>query len=154
VSDIRGTLFYLLTYFIYKFEKIIEMKKLLLLLTIISFLIGCVPEKTMNRKLNGTWKLISISNKTLPDSLRETVDFSPEGRNGKIAFHIETKSKSTDSIGIYTIMKYESITTSFINDSELGYVETVYDFTKCTDNELILTQQKDSLDVYYFKKVN
>lgn len=108
----------------------------------------------MNRKLNGTWKLISISNKTLPDSLRETVDFSPEGRNGKIAFHIETKSKSTDSIGIYTIMKYESITTSFINDSELGYVETVYYFTKCTDNELILTQQKDSLDVYYFKKVN
>ena len=130
------------------------MKKLLLQLTIIFLLIGCAPEKTMNRKINGTWNLISISNKTLPDSLRETVDFSPEGRNGKIAFHIETKSKSTDSIGIYTIMKYESITTSFINDSELGYVETVYYFTKCTDNELILTQQKDSLDVYYFKKVN
>ena len=130
------------------------MKKQLLLLTIISFLIGCVPEKTMNRKLNGTWKLISINDKSLSENLQETVNFTPEGRNGKLVFHIETKSKSIDSIGTYTIMKYESITTSFINNSELGYVETVYDFTKCTDNELILTQQKDSLNVYYFKKVN
>jgi hypothetical protein len=70
-----------------------EMKNILLLLTSISFLIGCAPEKTMNRKINGTWNLISISNKTLPDSLWETVDFSPEGRNGKITFHIETKKK-------------------------------------------------------------
>jgi hypothetical protein len=128
------------------------MKNILLLLTSIYFLIGCAPEKTMNRKINGTWNLISISNKTLPDSLRETVDFSPEGRNGKITFHIETKKKSIDSLGTYTIMKYESITTSFTNNSELGYVETVYDFTKCTENELILTQQNKPLNVYYFKK--
>jgi hypothetical protein len=107
----------------------------------------------MNRKLNGTWKLISFKNEMLNDSLKETVLFSPEGRNGKIAFHIETKTKTIDSIGTYTIMKYESITTSFINNSELGYVETVYNFTKCTENELILTQQNDTLNVYYFKKV-
>ena len=129
------------------------MKNILVLVTIISFIFSCAPEKTMNRKLNGTWKLISFKNEMLNDSLKETVLFSPEGRNGKIAFHIETKTKTIDSIGTYTIMKYESITTSFINNSELGYVETVYNFTKCTENELILTQQNDTLNVYYFKKV-
>lgn len=129
------------------------MKNILVLVTIISFIFSCAPEKTMNRKLNGTWKLISFKNEMLNDSLKETVLFSPEGRNGKIAFHIETKTKTIDSIGTYTIMKYESITTSFINNSELGYVETVYNFTKCTENELILTQQNDTLNVYYFKKI-
>jgi len=83
VSDIRDTLFYLTTYFFFLHLKKNEMKKLLLQLTIIFFLIGCAPEKTMNRKINGTWILITISGKSLPDSLKETVKFSPEGRNGK-----------------------------------------------------------------------
>jgi len=50
-------------------------------------------------------------------------------------------------------MKYESITLSFKDNSELGYTETVYNFTKSTDSELILTQQNKPLNVYYFKKV-
>lgn len=129
------------------------MKNILILVTIISFIFSCAPEKTMNRKINGSWKLITFKGEALPDSLIETVTFNPEGRNGKIAFHIKTKNKSIDSLGRYSIMKYESITTSFVNNSQLGYVETVYNFTKCTENELILTQQNDTLNVYYFKKI-
>ncbi len=116
-------------------------------------LFSCAPEKTMNRKINGTWNLITFKGETLPDSLIETVTFKPEGRNGKVTFHIETKNKSIDSLGSYSIMKYECITTSFINNSELGYIETVYNFTKCTNDELILTQQNKPKNVYYFKKV-
>ena len=130
------------------------MKNFILLFAIATYFISCAPEKTMNRKINGNWKLISINSEILPDSLIETVRFTPEGRNGKIAFHIETNNKSTDSIGTYTILKYECIITSFKNNTKLGYVENVLNFTKCTDNELILTQQKKPLNVYYFKKID
>jgi len=129
------------------------MRYLILSITFLFILIACAPEKTMNRKLNGTWNLISISGQSLPDSLKETLQFKPEGRNGKINFHLETNSTMKDSSGNYTIMKYECITFSFKNNSELGYAETVYNFTKCTDSELILTQQNKPLNVYYFKKV-
>ena len=130
------------------------MRYSIILIVFLIVLISCAPEKTMNRKLNGTWDLISISGKALPDSLNETLQFTPEGRNGKLNFHIEkNNSEIKDSSGSYTIMKYECITFSFKNNSELGYTETVYNFTKCTDSELILTQQNKPLNVYYLKKV-
>jgi hypothetical protein len=129
------------------------MKKIIIPIISMLLLFSCAPEKTMNRKINGTWNLITFKGETLPDSLIETVTFKPEGRNGKVTFHIETKNKSIDSLGSYSIMKYECITTSFINNSELGYIETVYNFTKCTNDELILTQQNKPKNVYYFKKV-
>jgi hypothetical protein len=129
------------------------MKSLLFLLAITPFLLDCAPEKTMNRKLDGTWDLITINGETISDSIKETLQFSPEGRNGKLNFHIEKGNNISDSTGDYTIMKYESITFSFKNNTELGYVETGYNFTKCTDSELILAQQNKPLNVYYFRKV-
>ena len=130
------------------------MKQLILIVYLSLTLFSCAPEKKMNKKINGNWNLISINNEILPASFRETVTFSPEGRNGKIAFHIENNNKTNDSLGSYTIMKYESIITSFKDNSKLGYTETIYNFTKCTDNELILTQQNKSSNVYYFKKAD
>lgn len=129
------------------------MKSLIFLLAITPFLLSCAPEKTMNRKLDGTWNVITINGETISDSIKETIQFSPEGRNGKLNFHIEKGNNVIDSTGDYSIMKYECITFSFKSNTELGYSETVYNFTKCTNSELILTQQNKPLNVYYLRKV-
>jgi hypothetical protein len=127
--------------------------KFILCLSVLSILFACAPEKTMNRKIDGSWNLVSINGSNLPANFTEKVTFTPEGRNGKIEFHIENNGKNSDSLGTYTIMKYEYITTSFKDNSKLGYQETVFTFTKCTSDELILTQQKAPSNVYYFKKI-
>jgi hypothetical protein len=129
------------------------MKNLILLLSILLTIISCAPEKTMNRKIDGTWNLISINGNALKTNFTETVTFTPEGRNGKIVFHLDNNGSKKDSSGTYSIMKYEYITTSFQDTSKLGYSETVFTFTKCTSDELILTQQKSPSNVYYFKKI-
>jgi hypothetical protein len=128
--------------------------KFIVFFSLFSLLFSCAPEKTMNRKIDGTWNLVNINGSALPSNFSEKVTFKPEGRNGTITFQISENGKSIDSIGTYTIMKYEYITTSFMDNSKLGYKETIFTFTKCTSSELILTQQNGSSNVYYFQKEN
>lgn len=132
-------------------EKVYYMKNFFFFLSSLSLLFSCAPEKTMNRKIDGTWTLISVNN--LSPIEAEKVTFEPEGRNGTITYQKEKNGQVTDSIGTYSIMKYEFITTSFKDNSKLGFNETVFSFTKCTENELTLTQQNGVKNVYIFKKV-
>jgi hypothetical protein len=117
-------------------------------------LFACAPEKTMNRKISGTWSLVSINGIHTDSSSFDKVTFKPEGRNGTISYHVNRNEIDIDSIGSYAIMKYEYLTSSFKDTSKLGYDETIFKFTKCTENELILTQQNQNFSVYTFKKEN
>ena len=130
------------------------MKKLILLFPLMAMLFSCAPEITINRKIDGTWNLVSINGQTLPNNQSQKVTFKPDRRNGQVTYTYTNNGVSIDSTGTYSLMKYEYITTSFVDNSKLGYKETVYTFTKCTETELLLTEKKSPSNVYYYKKVN
>ncbi len=131
-----------------------QMKIVLCMLLMMSVLLtACAPEKIMNNKIDGTWNLVSINGKSLGTDTTQQLTFIPSGRGGEVNQLITESGKTTTRVGTYTVMKFESITTSFKNTStKLGYDETVYNFTNTSKTALILTQQSGVSNVYVFEK--
>ena len=126
-----------------------------LIIALITLLcLGCSPEKMVNKKLQGDWSLVTINNEKLPEGYSKSIHFTPKGKGGDLQT-VETSNNVTiTKSGIYSIIKYDPITFAFPNDSlGSGYETEVYNITKSTTSELILTQMGNSNKIYsYIKK--
>ena len=116
--------------------------------------LGCSPEKMVNKKLQGEWKLTAINNEKINSGYDKSILFTPNGKGGDIQTTEITNNINVTKSGIYSIIKYDPITFAFPNDSlGSGYETEVYNITKSTTSELILTQIGNSNKVYtYIKK--
>lgn len=128
------------------------MKNLIIVL-ITLLCLGCSPEKMVNKKLEGEWNLTSVNNEALTNGYSKTLLFTPKGKGGDIRTTEIMNNTTVSKSGIYSIIKYDPITFAFPNDSlGSGYETIVYNITKNTSSELILTEMGNGNKVFNFSK--
>lgn len=127
--------------------------KNLIIVFITLLCLGCSPEKMVNKKLKGEWYLTSVNNEALTNGYSKTLIFTPKGKGGDIQTTEIVNNNTVTKSGIYSIIKYDPITFAFPNDSlGSGYETEVYNITKSTSSELILTEMGKSNNVFNFSK--
>lgn len=121
-------------------------------LFLILLLASCSPENMLNRKLDGDWSLVSINNVKIDADYSKKITFSKDGKGGDVIYTNINDNITEIKKGIYALIKTNSISIAFPNNAYgSGYETEVYDITKTSSTDLILTQQRNN-NTFTFKK--
>ena len=113
---------------------------------------SCSPENMLNRKLDGEWSLISVNGVKIDENYSKKITFSKDGKGGDVIYTIVNDNTTEIKKGIYALIKTYSISIAFPNNAYgSGYETEVYDITKTSSTDLILTQQRNN-KTFSFKK--
>ena len=113
---------------------------------------SCSPENMLNRKLDGEWSLVSVNGEKIDANYSKKITFSKDGKGGDVIYTTVSDNKTEIKKGIYALIKTNSISIAFPNNAfGSGYETEVYDFTKTSSTDLILTQQRNN-KTFSFKK--
>ncbi len=126
--------------------------KLVVFISLLFAVVGCRPEKTLNKKLNGEWKLSTINGEALPANYSEKLLFAKEGVEGDITITKVENGLTTVKTGIYSLLKSSTMTLAFPNNSsEYPYDTDVFEINSSTKSELKLTKTSDPKVFVYLK---
>ena len=113
---------------------------------------SCTPENMLNRKLDGEWSLISVNGVKIEANYSKKITFSKDGKGGDVIYTTVNDTITEIKKGIYALIKTHSISIAFPNNAYgSGYETEVYDITKTSSTDLILTQQRNN-KTFTFKK--
>ena len=113
---------------------------------------SCSPENMLNRKLDGEWSLVSVNGVKIDANYSKKITFSKDGKGGDVIYTIVNDNTTEIKKGIYALIKTYSISIAFPNNTfGSGYETEVYDITKTSSTDLILTQQRNN-KTFTFKK--
>ena len=122
------------------------------ILFLILLLASCSPENMLNRKLDGDWSLVSINNVKIDADYSKKITFSKDGKGGDVIYTNINDNITEIKKGIYALIKTNSISIAFPNNAYgSGYETEVYDITKTSSTDLILTQQRNNKTLLFKK---
>ena len=126
--------------------------KLFVFIALLLTLVACRPEKTLNRKLDGEWKLSTINGEALPANYSEKLLFVKDGVEGAMTITKVENGQTTVKTGIYSLLKSSTMTLAFPNNSsEYPYDTDVFEINSSTKSELKLTKRSDPKVFLYLK---
>lgn len=126
--------------------------KLFVFVGLLVVLISCRPEKTLNKKLDGEWTLVTIDEQALPTNYSQKMLFSKDGVDGNITITTTENDLTQVLTGTYSLLKSSTMTVAFPNNSpQYPYDTDVFEINSSTKTELKLTKRSDP-KVFVFKK--
>ena len=126
--------------------------KLVVFISLLFSLLACRPETTLNKKLDGEWKLSTINGEVLPANYSEKLLFVKDGVEGAMTITKVENGLTTVKTGIYSLLKSSTITLAFPNNSsEYPYDTDVFEINSSTKSELKLTKTSDPKVFVYLK---
>lgn len=123
----------------------------LVIIVVLTIAFSCTPEKIVNKKLSGTWKVTKINGVEVENPSNHTFTFINGKRyDGDVKEEIIINGDNQNSKGIYSLYKNYSITMAFSEDPNID--TRIYKFDEISKTKIIMHLENDQTQTLTLEK--